>query len=342
MLVLAALVGSAPARAASTPNLPTILQPVPNTTTVTAPNAAISPAEFKAEQASAPDEVVLRVTTVKATPAKSDDDTIGPDAKAIAARAVVLSVQHSRSGLNIGSVIYLLYGYAPPAPGKPGPPPIPIVQQNTDYHAFLSGGPGDTPYHPAAGAQSFLDPKTVDAPAAAASDAKAPPSLADPALLPTPINPRPPGSVHLTGDNLAQFVKLVQTGNQWGASIAHADPLPLLTQGTEPPQLLGYYGKPLGAPAGQPTILIYRASITPAPPPITGNLTSLRALLVNADNRVLGDAPWMRILSDDHHPPLAPYTWTWSAYKVDIDDPDTQKTQTILFVAPTSSNPAAK
>jgi hypothetical protein len=332
LLAGTALLAALPIRAADAPASPALLQPVANTTTITSLDPAIAPAEYKAQQDNAPEEVVLRVTAVKPTPAKAEDANIGPDAKAVAVRAVILNVLRSKTNLKIGSVIYLLYGYAPPAPGKPGPPPVPIVVINTDYHAFLNGGPGDTAYHPAAGAQSFLDPKALVAASAAPATPTDP--LPDPTLFPTPINPKPKGSVHLTGDNLAQFVALVQTGDQWGASIAHADPLPLQTQGAEPPVLMGFYGKPLGAPATQPTLLIYRSAVLPAPPPATGTVTLVRALIVDHNNRPLGDAPWARVLSDDSQAPLLPPVWAWSAYKVDITDPDTQQVQTILLTAP--------
>ena len=333
LLAGAALLAVLPLRAADAPASSTLLQPVANTTTITSLNAVVSPAEYKAQQDSAPEEVILRITTVKATLAKADD-SIGPDAKAVAARAVILTVLRSKTNLQIGSVIYLLYGYAPPAPGKPGPPPVPIVANNTDYHAFLNGGPGDAAYHPAAGAQSFLDPNAPAATTTASAPAAAPLPLLDPTLLPTPINPKPKGAVHLTGDNLAQFVVLVQTGDQWGASIAHADPLPLQTQGAEAPALIGYYGKPLGAPTAQPTLLIYRSAVLPAPPPATGTLTLVRALIVDHNNHLLGDALWAHLLSDYTQRPLDPPLWVWTPYQVNITDPDTQKVQTILLTSP--------
>jgi hypothetical protein len=316
-------------------------------TTVTAPDIVTTPADYQSQQTSAPEEVVIQITTLKPQAAKGMDASIGSDAKLIAARAVVLSVVRTKTGLKVGSFIYLLYGYAPPAPGQPGAPPIPIVELNATYHAFLTGGPGDTPYQPAAGAQSFLNPKALEATPAASAAAKYKPTgpLADPAILPTPNNPKPKGAVHLTGDNLDQFVQLVQTGTQWGASIAHADPLPLQTQdSSEPPALISFYSTPLGAPATQPTILLYRASVRPASPhadgtPATGTLTSIRALVISSNGHLLGDAPWTRILSDDSQPPLPPFTWIWSSYKVDVTDPDTQKVQTIWF-APQNPPPA--
>jgi hypothetical protein len=339
MLACLALLAAAPARAADTAAAPITLKPVATNTTVNPASATVTPADYQARQTSAPEEVVIRVTAVKAESAKVEDNTIGPDAKLVTARAVVLQVLRSKTHLKIGAVIYLLYSYAPPAPGQPGAPPIPIVRENTDYHAFLSGGPADTPYRPAAGAQSLLDPNALAA--ATPSPDQPPAPFADPAILPTPGNPRPPGAIHLTGDNLAQFVQLVQAGAQWGASIAHADPLPLQTQGDTPPELIAYYSAPLGAPAAQPTVLLYRASVRPADSPAAGTLTFLRALVIGHDGRLLGDAPWARILSDDSQPPLPAPTWAWSSYKVDVTDPDTQKVQTILLTPPSAPPPAA-
>ncbi len=349
------LLHAAPAPALLAADAPTpsaVLQPpvFRANTTVTAPSPVVTPADYKALQALAPEEVVIRITAVNPQAAKAGDDSIGPDAKAVAVRAVVLEVVRTKTDLKVGSVIYMLYGYAPPAPGKPGPPPIPIVQLNADYHAFLTGGPGDTPYHPAAGAQSFLDPK-----AAVAQDNvpkyKSTGPLANPALLPTPSNPAPKGTNHITNipanednpgrNNLDAFVKLIQTGTQWSVSIAHADPLPLQTQGTEPPELISFYSTPLGAPSTQPTVLLYRASVVPADPPASGTLSAIRALVVGSDGQLLGDAPWARILSDDSQPPLPRPTWVWSSYKVEITDPDTSKVQTIMLTAPEVANPPA-
>jgi hypothetical protein len=335
--------------AADAPPPPTVLQPpvYRANTTVTAPSPVVTPADYKALQALASEEVVIRITAVNPQAAKAGDDSIGPDAKAVAVRAVVLEVVRTQTNLKVGSVIYMLYGYAPPAPGKPGPPPVPIVQLNADYHAFLTGGSGETPYHPAAGAQSFLDPQAVVAEDAAPKYKSTGP-LANPALLPTPSNPAPKGTNHITNipanednaarNNLDAFVKLIQTGTQWSVSIAHADPLPLQTEGTEPPEPISFYSTPLGAPSTQPTVLLYRASVLPAAPPATGTLSAIRALVIGSDGHLLGDAPWARIFSDDSQPPLPRPTWVWSSYKVEITDPDTQKVQTIMLAGPEAAN----
>jgi len=172
-----------------------VLKPVQGDTKITSGNAAATAQDYAQMQANAPEVVVLRVTGVKTQEGKPADNSVGANPLMVSARAAVLSVTRSVSGLKVGSVIYLVYGYAPPAPGVVGATPIPIIKENTEYTAYLNGGPGNNPYFPAAGAKSFID-ASAPSPSLPGTKSAAPSTgpVADPALLPTPVNPSPAGT----------------------------------------------------------------------------------------------------------------------------------------------------
>jgi hypothetical protein len=326
------------ARAADTPQF----QPVQARTEVQAPNYSPTPEDYKRLQSVAPEVVTMRVTSVSTQAAVTENNT--PGALLVTAQAAVTGVVRSATNLTVGSTIYLVYGYVPSAPGAPAPPPTPVLIKNKDYRAYLTGGPGKTPYSPAAGAQSYVDPSTpldpADGPAATTPKSAGP--IADPALLPTPENPNPAGSVRLRGVQLDQLVKLVQHDKQWAVSIAESDPVPLQMLGPAKPVLVVFYSVPLRAPVTQPAVLVYQAGTLPAPAPAKGTITIQRALVLDSDHRALGDALWAQRVEDNMRPIPLPL-WHWAEYKVDVEDPATHQTQTILFTpaAPASAKTTA-
>ena len=354
-------------RAADAPPVNAQLQPPIKTVTVDATSRVPTAEEYRAMQDNATEDVVLRIVSVKTTAAVASEPNALPGAAlAVAARAAVLNVTRTATGLKAGDVITLYYGYVPLKPNAdktPTAPPTPVVLENTDYRAYLAGGPEDKgPYRAAAGARSFLDPQAPETPAAAAAPAQARPvgPLADPTLLPTPTNPKPQGANTLRlassgvvpppadkGLPFDQFVKLVRPNGQWAVSIANSDPIPLQVIGDATPVPLYYYGAPLHTPAGQfvpptqPVILIYRAGVQPPTPPATRAYTIERALIVDRDKHLLGDVLWAPRAPDDGQPPPLLPAWTWFTYKLEIIDPDTNKVQTVLLTGPPAAAPSA-
>jgi len=297
------------------------LTPVNVTTEVHAPNAIVTTDDYKHMQDTAPEVVTIRVAMVKTQAAQTEDKN--PGALLVEARAVVLGVTKSATNLTVGSVIYLQYGYIPAMPGVPMPPATPLVKENAEYRAYLSGGPGNAPYMPHAGAQSFVDRATADASILAVGP------IANPSVLPTPDNPSPTGAVRVRGAALDQFAKVVPFDNKWGVSVAGGDPIPLQTVGDAKPVLLVYYG-PHGLPLTQPTVIIYQAGTQPATPPGKGDVTVERALILDGDKHRLGDELWALRVGNNMRPPPLPI-WHWNTYKVDVEDPDTHATKTIML-----------
>ncbi len=300
-----------------------------------ADSSNFAPPDYKVMQDHAPEVVTLTITTVKTTAAVADTPGAAAGALAVAARAVVTGVTRTNTDLKAGSVITLYYGYVPLKPGFTNPAPTPVVKENVTYQAFLTGGGGDNPYRAAAGAQSFLDPGAPGY--SSTANAKSSGPVADPTLLATPTNPVVKGAPRLTGTALTSFVKLVQTNNHWAVTLANSDPIPLQVIGDATPVLLYYYGAPLRAPVTQPVIIVYRAGIQNPTPPATRVFTIERALILDGDKHLVGDVLWApRAPDDDQPPPLLP-AWTWFTYKLEIEDLESKKVQTILL----SGQPAA-
>jgi hypothetical protein len=324
LVFLALALGGATLGAAAADTAPSgILQPV-TADTVSHPVDTVSTAEdYKQMQDSAPEVVVLRVTAVKTEAGKAADDSVQGIPLMVTAKAAVIRVVHTATGLKAGDVVYLLYGYAQPVPGKSSYTPIPIISNNTEYTAYLVAGADKNVYRPAAGAQSFIDNA-----ARAANGSSASGPLADPTLLPAPDNPTPVGVPRLTHTNLAQFVKATQANGRWVVSIAEADPVPLQMAGNEKPTLLAYYPAAIRAPATQPKILIYQAGTTAANTP--AEVTTERALIVDGNSRLLGDVVWAWRVPDGQPPRPLPI-WRWSTYKLEVEDPTTHAVQTILL-----------
>jgi len=304
-----------------------ILQPISSTTVTHAVTTAQTAQDFEQMQASAPEVVVLRITTVKTEVGKPEDNSVDSAPLMVTAQAAVIRVVRTATGLKNGSVIFLLYGYAPPAAGKSSYAPIPVVKSNTEYTAYLAGGPADKdPYRPAAGAESFIDNAAPLAGSPAATKPTGP--IADPTVLPTPDSPTPTGAPRLTRANLAQFAKINQVDGHWGVSIANADPLPLQTIGDSTPTLLAYYAASIRAPATQPKVLVYQAGETAANTPAA--VTTERALIIDSNSHLLGDVVWAWRADDGQKPPPLPI-WRWSTYKLEVEDPVTHDVQTILL-----------
>lgn len=328
------------AQAQDTPDPSPQLQSVQTQTDIHAPNFSPTPAEYKRQQDAAAEVVTLHITSVTTQAANTESNT--PGALLVTAQAAVTGVMRTATNLTVGSTLYLVYGYVPSAPGAPAPPPTPVLIKNKDYRAYLSGGPGKSPYSPSAGAQSFLDPSTPDPSAIKTGPIAAPKAtgpIADPSLLPTPDYPNPPGSIRLRGTQLDQLVKVMQRDNQWLASIAESDPVPLQMTGVTTPVAIVYYSAPLRAPVTQPSVLIYQAGVQSATPPAKGTVTIERALILDSDHRVLGDALWALRVENNMRPIPLPM-WHWSEYKVDVEDADTHKVQTILLTPAPAPTPA--
>ncbi len=302
-----------------------VLQSVSTTTVTHAVTNAMTAEDYQQMQASAPEAIVIRVTNIKTEVGKPADASVDSTPLMVTAQAVVIRVIRTATDLKTGSVIYLLYGYAPPAVGKSNYAPIPVVKNNSEYTAYLTGGPKE-PYRPAAGAQSFIDNAMTAASGQKIGQASGP--LANPALLPTPDNPTPAGVPRLTRANLAQFAKINQASGQWGVSVANADPLPLQTSTTGNPTLLAYYPASIKAPATQPKILVYQTGISTPNNPAA--FTTERALIIDSNGRLLGDVVWAWRASDGQKPLPLPI-WRWSTYKLEVEDPGTQAVQTVLL-----------
>lgn len=304
-----------------------VLQQVTSTTTTQPITSVLTDEDYKQMQASAPEAVVIHVTSIKTEVGKPEDSSVESAPLMVTAQAVVIRVIRTATDLKNGSVIFLLYGHALPAPGQSSYVPIPVLKNNTEYTAYLAGGPPNkNPYRPAAGAQSFIDSAAQAANSQGATTPSGP--LADPTLLPTPDNPTPMGVPRLTRANLAQFAKTSSAGGRWGVSIANADPLTLQTTGTGGPTLLAYYPAAIRAPATQPKILVYQTG--DADPNDPRALTTERALIIDDQGRLLGDVVWAWRVGDGQTPVPLPI-WRWSTYKLEVEDPGTQAVQTILL-----------
>jgi hypothetical protein len=303
-----------------------ILQPVSTTTVAHAVTNTVTAEDYQQMQASAPEVVVVRITSVKTQVGKPEDASVDSTPLMVTAQAVVIRVIRTATGLKNGSVFYLLYGYAPPVAGASSYAPIPVVKTNSEYTAYLTGGPADKdPYRPAAGAQSFIDDAAVAANAAANKPTG---PIADPSVLPTPENPTPPGAPRLTRANLAQFAKAIETDGHWGVSIANADPLPLQVIGDGQPTLLAYYAPSIRAPGTQPKVLVYVAGETAANTPAA--VSTERALIIDSNGRLLGDVLWAQRSVGSQNPLPLPI-WRWSTYKLEVEDAVNHEVQTILL-----------
>jgi len=321
--------------AAQVSSAPAVLQQVSTNTTISPILSTPTAEDYRQMQASAPEVLVVRITSVKTEVGKPADNSVESAPLMVTAQAAVIRVIHSATNLKNGDVIYLLYGHATPVPGKSSYIPIPVITNNTEYTAYLAGGPKDKDsYRPAAGAQSFIDNSKPVASGAAETKPTGP--IADPTLLPTPDNPTPVGVPRLTHENLARFAQTSVTDGHWGVSIAEADPLPLQTAGKDSPTLLAYYPAAIRAPATQPKVLVY---VTGGP---TTNLSPVvsteRALIIDGNGRLLGDVVWALRVAEGQTPPPLP-VWRWSTYKLEVEDSGTHAVQTILLDG--SSAPAA-
>ena len=327
------------ARGADAPAASPQLEKVPVTTDVHAPNPTVTPEAYKAMQLDAPEDVVIHVVLLKTEAAQTEDHR--PGALLVEARAMVTAVTRSTTKLTVGSAIYLQYPYIPQVPGMPAPPPVPVLKVNGDYRAYLVGGPANLPYAPSAGAESFLDPgvdpgaKEGEAqPVIVSSPTAGNGPIADPSMLPTPQNPTPPGAVKVRGTALTQFAQVVDLGGgKWGVSVAGGIPIELWSIGGAKPVLLVYYGPLLRrAPPTQPIVITYQAGVEPAPPPDKGDVTVERALILDSDKHFLGDMPW-DLLTPENMRPLPVPLWSWSSYKLTVEDPDTHAARTILLTS---------
>jgi len=89
-----------------------------------------------------------------------------------------------------------------------------------------------------------------------------------------------------------------------------------------------FYSPSLHAPVTQPSVLVYQAGTVSTP--ATGNQTIERALIMDPNHQLLGDALWAQRPADGQKPLPLP-VWHWSSYKVEIEDPTTNQVQTILL-----------
>ena|SRR5258706_10218602 len=106
--------------------------------------AELSPAVYKQMQKNAPEFLEIEVLSLKTTEASEE---IGVEVE-----ARVRLVTRSKSGLKVGDVIHI--GYARRTKLLAGPGPVPLLEKNNKYPAFLVRR-YEKGYEPAAGAKSF-------------------------------------------------------------------------------------------------------------------------------------------------------------------------------------------
>jgi len=104
-------------------------------------HAELPPAAYAKLRAQSPEALTIQTLTVS---------TNGAD---ITARAKVLSVQRTSSGLKTGSLIQIRYSSFKSS--MPGPGPAMVLKQGAHYHAWLSKGASDDFYGLAAQGSSF-------------------------------------------------------------------------------------------------------------------------------------------------------------------------------------------
>jgi hypothetical protein len=312
--------------------------------------AELSPAAYKEMQDAAPEQLVLKVTSVKLTP--------GKDGQQVDAQATVVDVPRTATKLKTGATIALSYAHSQLPTGMVGPGPVPIVTENTTYTAFLEGGPPPAPYMPAARGQSFIAMEKTGIPNAAvdADSAKnhdfVPVSLLSLGNLPKEL---------LAG------VQLTKQNGRWFAKVsANTTAVPLLAGGETPPALieiaplllLDSMARLAGlSPESQkealspllnavaelmrsgdsPIVLVYRAGTAP----LNGvTLTVERAVIYvkNGDNlKPLGDALWA-VRAADGKPVAQQPIWHLSTGKLSVDNPFEKTAQEISL----TPKPAAK
>jgi hypothetical protein len=253
-------------------------------------------------QTAAPEAVNIKITSV--------DTTAGKDGDQVAARAIVLSVTRSATGLARLQKLSIAYAHTPLAAGMAGPGPVPVLENGATYTAYLTGGPDPTPYAPAAGAQSFV--YNVN--------------------WATPANPTPNGWMDIDlqkHPDMASF-NLQPTGNYYTVTYSSRQgppgTWPLLATGNPPALLHLYYNSVVGAPV---QILVYVGGTMPAGDPAGTILTVERAVIISLPSeKPLGDALWA-VRAPTGSPALAQPTWTWSRDSLTVTNPFEKTIQTI-------------
>ncbi len=312
--------------------------------------AELSPAAYQEMQDAAPEQVVLKVTSVKLTP--------GKDGQQVDAQATVVDVPRTATKLKTGDTLSLSYAHSQLPTGMVGPGPVPIVAENTTYTAYLEGGPPPAPYMPAARSHSFIAVDTTAAASAPASAQTTPSHDFVPASL-TALDGLP--------KELLSGIQLTKQNGRWFAKIsANTTAVPLLAGGDTPPALIEIAPvllldsmarmsglsadsqqavlKPLLNAVAElmhsgdsPIVLVYRAG-TAAMNGAT--LTVERAVIYVSKGdslKPLGDALWAVRSADGKPTPQQPI-WHLSTDKLTVDNPFEKTAQEISL----TPKPAAK
>jgi len=110
--------------------------------------AEIQPKYYKQYQEQAPEYVTIKVISV------SRDWKIFSSRRTVTVEARVITVQRTRSGLKENDTITIRYIHFTPSRGWVGPRPIPLLEEEKTYPAFLKKS-GEKHYEPAARGYSF-------------------------------------------------------------------------------------------------------------------------------------------------------------------------------------------
>jgi hypothetical protein len=121
-------------------------------------HAELSPQVYQEMQAAAPEALRLKITGVD----RAFTQGHTKKAELVRAKAVVLEVTRTATGLAPGKEVALRYVHDPLAEGMVGPGPTPIVVRTAEYEAFLRAGDQGV-YAPAAKRASFRQVKPPEA-----------------------------------------------------------------------------------------------------------------------------------------------------------------------------------
>ena len=112
-------------------------------------HAALSPSYYRGLQDNAPE--ALRIEVIKV-----ETYLLAADTKSVSIEARVLSVRRSKSGLERGDELTIIYNTVFKRPKRwVGPASVPVLEEKGVYKAFLEKYKTGKSYIPAAGGKSF-------------------------------------------------------------------------------------------------------------------------------------------------------------------------------------------